>query len=89
MKQINTTNKPINKEDLKPIIECIERFYDRNVLLLTEWIDRAIYMLTLFLLTANFLNCKSKMYVEHYLVSKECLMKAYFNNQNWVYEDFY
>ena len=44
MDNSNGTRKQLKQEDLQPIIDHIERYYEGNVLILTEWLDRAIYM---------------------------------------------
>ena len=88
MKQPNSTNKHINTEDLQPIIEYIERFYDGDVILLTEWFDRAIYMLHFIPVESEFSQLQKQNVCGALFGMKECLMESYFNNQNLDYEDF-
>jgi len=69
---------------LQPIIEYIERFYDGNVILLTEWIDRAIYMLHFIPADSEFSELQELNVCAVLFGMKECLFKCYFYNIMWA-----
>lgn len=78
----------INKEDLQPIIDHIERFYDGNLLSLTEWFDMVIYMLHFLPEGSEFSQLQKQNVCGALFGMKECLMEVYFKHRNMACEDF-
>ena len=88
MNEANKTKKYLNLEDLRPIIDHLEKYYDGNVLIMTEWLDRAIYMLHFIPCEGEFTELQRQNVCGALLGVKESLMEAYFMNQSLVYEKF-
>lgn len=88
MSDTNETKSGLNLEDLRPIIEQIEKFYEGNPLILTEWLDRAIYMLHFIPCNGEFTELQRQNVCGVLLGVKESLMEAYFQKQGWSYEKF-
>ncbi|TNE56005.1 MAG: hypothetical protein EP338_01615 [Bacteroidetes bacterium] len=88
MSNTNEIKNGLNQEDLRPIIEQIDKFYEGNVLILTEWLDRAIYMLHFIPCDGEFTELQRQNVCGVLLGVKESLMEAYFEKQGWSYEKF-
>ena len=88
MNNTNETKNGLNQEDLRPMIEQIDKFYEGNVLILTEWLDRAIYMLHFIPCDGEFTELQRQNVCGVLLGVKESLMEAYFVNQGLGYEKF-
>lgn len=88
MNKVNETKKCLNQGDLYPIIEQIDKYYEGNVLMLTEWLDRAIYMLHFIPCNGEFTELQRQNVCGVLLGVKESLMEAYFVNQGLGYEKF-
>lgn len=88
MIKINETKNGLNQEDLRPMIEKIDKFYEGNVLILTEWLDRAIYMLHFIPCDGEFTELQRQNVCGVLLGVKESLMESYFVNQGLSYEKF-
>lgn len=88
MNKVNETKKCLNQGDLHPIIEQIDKYYEGNVLILTEWLDRAIYMLHFIPCNGEFTELQRQNVCGVLLGIKESLMEAYFVNQGLGYEKF-
>lgn len=88
MDKASETKKCLNQEDLYPIIEQIDKYYEGNVLILTEWLDRAIYMLHFIPCDGEFTDLQRQNVCGVLLGVKESLMEAYFENKGLRYEQF-
>lgn len=88
MDKTSGTKKGLNQEDLRPIIEQIDKYYEGNVLMLTEWLDRAIYLLHFIPCEGEFTELQRQNVCGVLLGLKESLMEAYFINQGLCYEKF-
>ncbi|MCR9173991.1 MAG: hypothetical protein NXI10_15920 [bacterium] len=89
MSKSNGTKIELKEEDLKPILEQINKYYDGNVLVVTEWLDRAIFMLHFIPDDDEFSQLQKQNVCGVILGIKESLMQAYFQNQALEYEKFY
>lgn len=85
--QDRTISAP-NAKDLQPLIDHIEKYYGGNVLLLTEWLDRAIYMIPFIPENDEFTILQKRNVCGAIFGIKESLIKAYFKLNEWDYEDF-
>lgn len=89
MDKANRTEIELKLEDLTPIIEQIDKYYEGNVLIVTEWLDRAIFMLHFLPDDDEFSQLQKRNVCGVILGIKESLMQSYFENQSLEYEKFY
>lgn len=88
MDKTNRSKIELKQEDLKPIIEQIDKYYEGNVLVGTEWLDRAIFMLHFVPDDDEFSQLQKRNVCCVILDIKESLMQSYFENQSLEYEEF-
>ena len=88
MNATKTAKKHLDLEDLQPIIDHLEKYYDGNVLIMTEWLDRAIYMLHFLPCDGEITELQRQNVCGALLGVKESLVEAYFVNQGLGYEKF-
>lgn len=81
MDNSNSTKKHINIDDLQPIVDHIEDLYDGNVILLTEWLDLAIYMFHFIPVESEFSQLQKQNVCGALFGMKECLTEVYFNGK--------
>ncbi len=84
----NGIEKCLKQENLQPLIAHIEKYYEGNVLILTEWLERAIYMILLIPEDDEFTTLHKRNVCGAILGVKESLMNAYFESQDLEYEKF-
>lgn len=89
MDKSSRTKIKLKQEDLQPILEQIDKYYEGNVLVVTEWLDRAIFMLHFIPDDDEFSQLQKRNVCGVILGIKESLMQAYFENQGLEYEQFY
>jgi hypothetical protein len=88
---MNNNDQPINapnSKDLQPIIELLEKYYDGNILLLSKWLDRAIYMFHYLPCDEEFTAIQRQNTCEALMGIKECLMDAYFRQNELDFDRF-
>jgi hypothetical protein len=84
----NRTTKQLKIEDLQPIIAHIDKYYEGNILILTEWLDRAIYMFHYIPDEGEFTAMQKRNVCGVILGIKESLNEAHFKLNEWDYEEF-
>ena len=89
MDKAKRTKIELKQEDLKPIIEQIDKYYGGNVLVVTEWLDCAIFMLHFIPDDDKFSQLQKRNVCGVILGIKESLMQSYFEIQGFDFEEFY
>ena len=76
----------IQSGELEPLAELINEAHESNLLSLTKWLDRAIYLFHYLPAEQNFSQTErcNAVYALHRL--KEHLMEAYFLQNGWHFE---
>lgn len=84
MKQIAQA-KPVLKEiDLSPIKKYINEYHEGNLLSLTNWLDRAIYMFH-YLPEDGFTSLERQNTCHILMQLKETLMEVHYKQNGWQY----
>jgi hypothetical protein len=88
MDKPNETEKQLKLDDLQPIIDHIEKYYEGNVLIVSEWLDRAIYMFHFIPDDGEFTAMQKRNVCCVILGIKESLVESHFKLNELDYEEF-
>ncbi len=84
MKSKNQTKMELRAIDLLPIIEYVNEYHDANLLSLSNWLDRAIYMFH-YLPEDAFTNLERQNTCHILMQLKETIMEVYYEQNDWEY----
>ena len=68
-------------KDLVPVAEYVNEVYDGNLLSLTQWLDRAVYMFHFISEDENFSSQDKRGVVDSLMVLKERLIEAHYRQR--------
>ena len=88
MDQMVKPKSKLKQEDLQPIIDLLNKYYDGNLLLLTKWLDRSIYVLHFFSEDDSLTELQRQNICFALMGLKECLMEIHFKENDWEYVQF-
>lgn len=84
MKSCAFTKMESKNIDLSPMIKYINEHHDGNLLSLSNWLDRAIYMFH-YLPEDAFTNLERQNTCHILMQLKETLMEVHYKQNGWVY----
>jgi hypothetical protein len=86
MEMSNTIPTYLKPKDLQSIIELVDNYYEGNVLLLAQWLDRAIYLLHFVPFDEGFSQLQKQNTCEALFGLKQSLLEAHFQQNGWSYK---
>jgi len=78
----NQTKIELEAIDLSPFLDYLEEYHEGNLLSLSNWLDRAIYMFH-YLPEDTFTNLERQNTCHILMQMKETLMEVYYKQNGW------
>lgn len=82
MKSKNQTKIELEEIDLSPFLDYLHEYHEGNLLSLSNWLDRAIYMFH-YLPEDTFTSIERQNTCHILMQLKETLMEIYFKENGW------